>query len=88
MALTNIEKSCLLECQGHLTRKSNRSLLSTEEKASLEQLVTGTETQRRAIIMDYITNTALPGIDESLASIEVEKARLETQKTDLEAYIA
>ena len=85
MALTDFEKVCLLECQNHLNGAVGRGRPTDQETADLETIATGTEVERRAIVVTYVTDISTPRTDASLTALGAEKVRLDAEKVRLDA---
>lgn len=95
MALTDFEKTYLCNCQrmlqnggGQRRRGGMQGPASAEDKADLDTLATGTEEERRALIVAHITNKALPTITAELVKAETKKTTLEARQTELNDYLA
>ena len=87
MALTDFEKTCLLECQVYLNRAASRGKSKDQAIADLTTIATGTEDERRAIVVAYVTDISIPKTDGNIAALDVEKIRLDALKIELAAYI-
>lgn len=88
MAFTDFEKTCLLECQDHLNRATSRGRPTEQETADIATLITGTEDERRAIVVAYVTDISIPMTDSNITSLDAQKIRLAALKIELAAYIA
>lgn len=87
MALTDFEKTCLLECQAHLNKAASRGRPTSQEAADLTTIATGTEAERRTIVVAYVTDISIPKTDADIVTLDVEKTRLDALKIELAAYI-
>lgn len=87
MAFTDFEKTCLLECQANLNKAASRGRTTDQEVADLATIATGTEDERRAIVVAYVTDISIPKTDGNIAALDVEKIRLDALKIELAAYI-
>jgi hypothetical protein len=86
MAFTDMEKSCLREYHALLSRKPAPTLTDTE-KADLDVIVTGDETEKRLVVKTFIESHAKPNVDSVLADIDAEKAALQARQGDLQTWL-
>jgi len=88
MALSATDKDCLEKLHEYLVRRERTGRLTDEELTHFASLKTGEEAERMAAAKWYAENVALIQVQARLANIDAEKTALQTEETDLLAYIA
>ena len=88
MALSTTDKDCLEKLHDYLVKRDRKGRLTGDEETHFAALKTGDETERVDAAKWYAESVALVQVQARLANIDAEKTALQTEETDLLAYIA